>query len=137
MHFLDILYCNARIYYQVLPDLQINLSGNYEIAVSKQRIIRKNTSGDRIFNSHYGCITERGICSGFYHILKPGAGQNISLFPKENSDCFLVKTSFISLDGHALNGVLHTIKKSRLSTGILLLSFKFYLLVNKSIPGLF
>src|SRR6476660_8886051 len=112
MHLLDIFQRNPRVYYQVLPDLQINLSGDYEVTVSEQRVIRKDASGYRIFNGHDSCITERGVCGRFYHILKPCAGQNIGLFPEENPDRFLMKASFISLDSYALNGVLHTIKKN-------------------------
>jgi hypothetical protein len=110
MYLLDILQCNSGIDYQVLPDLQINLSGDYEITVSKQCVIREYTSGYRIFDSHDGCVTERRICGRFHNVLEPCTSQNIGLFPKENPDRFLVKASFISLDGYALNGVLHNKK---------------------------
>src|SRR5450432_811260 len=123
MHFLDIFQCYSRVHNQVLTDLQINFTHNDKITLAEQRVIRKNTARNGIFYGHQSSIAKSGVGSGFYHILEPGTGQDIGFLPKKNPDRFLVKTSFISLNGYSLNRVLHMIKKSRFLTGILLLRF--------------
>lgn len=97
MNFTDVLHYNSGIHHKVLMDLQINFPGNIQFRLLKQGVVRKDTSGDRIFNGHETTIGLFGIGSNFYYLPERITWNDLGAFSQIFLRGNLMETACITL----------------------------------------
>ena len=121
VHFADIFQPYARVSQQLLADGQVNLAGNFQLALYQQGIVWQDTAGDRVFNGHQGAIGNRFIGCGFYQFGEAGTAHKRQVLTKKLLRCQLVKAALKALYGDPF--VHLSKKKSRLLAGNLYVNY--------------
>src|ERR1700737_3348578 len=97
MDFADILQLYPGVHQQVLPDLQIDLSNDPQIALLQQIVIRKNAAGDGILNGHHSPIAFFAAGRAPDRLPERSTRHYGYILPKELLRRDLMKTAFIAL----------------------------------------
>lgn len=99
-HFADLAQLDVGQHEQVLPNLQIELADDAQQTILQQAVIGQNAPGDRVLDSHQGCIGAP-LFQGSHHVPKGGAGNDLYLFAEVSFGGDVVETAFVSLYRYA------------------------------------